>query len=79
MELLVRITKKVIIVKRNATIGGFKKRSLKIDKPLALTILDSKVRCTKDTIVMYRTHDMRFGNFADTIKESYSEKLTKGS
>ena len=21
---------------------------------------------------------MRFGNFADTIKESYSEKLTKG-
>lgn len=22
---------------------------------------------------------MRFGNFADTIKESYSEKLTKGS
>lgn len=34
---------------------------------------------TNDTIVNSCTYDMKFGNFLDTIKESYSEKLTKGS
>jgi len=37
------------------------------------------VRYTNATVVTSRTHDMMFGNFVDTIKESYSEKLTKGS
>lgn len=36
---------------RNATEGGFKKRSLKIDKPLAQTLLVKKVRYRNATLV----------------------------
>ena len=74
---------------RNATKGGFKNRNLKIDKPLAQTFLVKKVRYRNATLVtspvkdtnesFSHAHDMGFGNFAEYIKESYSEKLPKGS
>ena len=56
--------------------GGFKKRSLKIDKPLAQTILVLKARCTKVTIVMLRTHKiLDIIRYINSYINSYIKKL----